>query len=382
MGGLRGKAAPVRILLNGTGGTHGVSAVGRYIRSLVDWLPQLLPDDRVEVFEYLWRRRPYSWSARGVRRRLWPMPPRVGDLLLERFPPARLLLGRPDVLHLPDYHPLPARARALVCTVHHGGPLESPHLYEPGYCAWMDAWTRRVPPRCDAVITVSETMRRVLLRRYGLAPERVHAVPLGLDPGFSPEGPREEGPPYLLFVGRLSKGKNVETLCRAFSVAAARDRDLALVLVGWPDLGRETILSFVAPEVRNRVRILDPLPADSPRLPALYRGARVFCLPSLGEGWASPPLEAMACGTPVVVSNVSSLPETVGDAALTVDPFDAEAMAAALLSLHQDTALRESLIERGFRRAAEFTWERTARRTAEVYRRAWAASGESKIRGR
>lgn len=357
----------MRILLNATGGTLGVSATGRYVRSLVEWLPRLAPGETVEVFEYLWRKRPFSWSvkARNLRRRTIPLPPRLGDRLLPWVP---WVLGRPDVMHLPDDHPLPARARAVVQTVHHGGPLESPHLYDARYCERMLAWLQAALLRVDCLVAVSEHMRRTLIERHRVPPDRVRAIPLGVDERFTPLGARPETPPYILFVGRLSVGKNVEILCRAFSRIADRDPDLRLLLVGWDDLGRERIDAWLSPTARKRVETPGPLPADSPRLPELYRGARVFCLPSLGEGWASPPLEAMACGTPVVVSDVSSLPETVGDAGLLVDPRNAEALAEALLRCHTDEALRHRLIEAGLRHAAQYTWERTARLTLDLYR--------------
>lgn len=355
----------MRLLLNATGGTLGVSATGRYVRSLVDWLPRLAAPDRVRVFEYWWRRRPYSWGRRGLGRLTLPLPPRLGDRLLPHLP---WLLGRPDVLHLPDDHPLPARARAVVQTIHHGGPLESPHLYDPVYCERMLAWLRATLRRADCLVAVSEHMRQTLIQRHGVPADRVRAIPLGLDPGFHPEGPRAPGRPYVLFVGRLSVGKNVENLCRAFSRVAERDPDLELRLVGWNDVGTGRIHSWLSPAARPRVHVPGPLPADSPRLAELYRGARVFTLPSLGEGWASPPLEAMACGTPVVVSDVSSLPETVGEAGLTVDPHDPEALAEALLRCHQDETLRRDLVARGLARAARFTWELTARRTLALYR--------------
>ena len=360
----------MRILLNASGGNLGVSATARYVRSLVEWLPRVAPQDRIQTFEYLWRRRPFSWSVRAsnLHRRFLPLPPRLGQPLLRRIP---CLLGSHDVLHLPDDHPLPARARAIAQTVHHGGPLESPELYDPAYCRGMLAWLERAVGRADCLIAVSEHMRRTLIERHGVPPDRVRAIPLGLDPGFQPQGSRATGPegrPYILFVGRLSVGKNVPTLCRAFSILAERDSDLALVLVGWNDVGPERLASWLSPAARSRLLVHEPVPADSPRLPELYRGARVFCLPSLGEGWASPPLEAMACGTPAVVSNVSSLPETVGDAGLTVDPRDPEALADALMRCHVDEELRASLTRRGLARAAQFTWERTARETAGLYR--------------
>lgn len=364
----------MRLLLNATGGTLGVSATARYIRSLVRHLPREAPADRVEVFEYLWRKRPFSWTqhAPNLRRRTLPLPPRLGERLLPWIP---WVLGRPDVLHLPDDHPLPARARRTVQTIHHGGPLESPQLYDPVYVERMHGWLRDRIDRTDCLVAVSEHMRRTLIERHGARPERVRAIPLGLDPGFTPDGPRREGPPYLLFVGRLSVGKNVEALCRAFRMLSERVPDLELVLVGWDDLGRGRIDEWLGtPEARRRTHTPGPLPADSPRLPELYRGARVFCLPSLGEGWASPPLEAMACGTPVVVSNVSSLPETVGEAGLTVDPHDPEALADALLRCHADEALRQELVQRGLRHAARYTWQETARKTLQLYRDLSAAS--------
>ena len=240
------------------------------------------------------------------------------------------------------------RARRRIATVHFGSPLEKP-VFETNYLRWTQAWLRDIAASCDILIAVSEHMRCLLTSRHEIAGERVVTIPLGIDSQFFDEpgdAPRTVQRPYLLFVGRLSWIKNVEAVCGAFARLAKRHKDLDLVLLGWQDISPSTIQGWLGRSgAAQRLHIVPPVPPESAELVRWYRGASVFVFPSLSEGWTSPPLEAMACGVPVVTSNVSSLPETVGNAALQVNPHDQEALADAVERLLLDAALRREMIE-------------------------------------
>jgi glycosyltransferase involved in cell wall biosynthesis len=198
--------------------------------------------------------------------------------------------------------------------------------------------------RAARVLTVSEYSRREILEWTGLNSERVEVVGNGVSEVFRPEGPRHEpGYPYFLHVGRRGSHKNVDRLVAAH--AASR-------------CGRD-------------VRLLFTEDLDDAQLAAHYRGAVALVFPSLYEGFGIPVVEAMACGTPVLTSNVTALPETVGEGnALIVDPLSVDAIAAGLERLAEDAALRAQLRERGLLRAAAFTWSRVAEKVAGALRRA------------
>jgi glycosyltransferase involved in cell wall biosynthesis len=228
----------------------------------------------------------------------------------------------------------------------------------------------------DAVITISEVAKLDLVRFLHVPAGRVHVVPLAVDPGFRPVAADESArvvaryglaPPFVLYVGALEPRKNVPTLLRAFARLRSDFPNLRLVLCGGQRWDFGPIPRAIAQlGLADVVRFTGYVPdAD---LPALYSAAAVFCFPSLAEGFGLPILEAMACGTPVVCSNASSMPEVAGDAALLVEPTDAEAVAQSIGRVLREPDLAAALRQRGLDRAAQFSWELTAERTLAVYR--------------
>jgi glycosyltransferase involved in cell wall biosynthesis len=217
-------------------------------------------------------------------------------------------------------------------------------------------------------------------------PEKVTTVQLAADPAFCPlPVPEVEGvlahykleSGYLLFVGTLEPRKNLVGLLSAYRLLVDRgETEVPLVVVGGRGWLYEDIFAQVQElELSDRVRFLHNVPdAD---LPALYNGAVLLAAPSFYEGFGLPSLEAMACGTPVVVSDRGSLPEVVGEAGVQVNPDDPEAIAAGLSKVLSDPDRRRRLAEAGLARAARFSWERAARETLEVYRRVLGSSGDT-----
>jgi glycosyltransferase involved in cell wall biosynthesis len=174
--------------------------------------------------------------------------------------------------------------------------------------------------------------------------------------------------PYLLFTGRLSPRKNIDRLFKAFVSLAAEDPSLRLVLAG-PFTGQRPRIEFHPAATDISGRIIYTGPVSDSDLAALYNGCRLFVFPSLYEGFGLPPLEAMACGAPVVCSNASSLPEVTGDAARLVDPLDVRGMTEAMREVTADARLRAEMREKGLRQSKKFSWERNAVETMEVYRK-------------
>jgi glycosyltransferase involved in cell wall biosynthesis len=230
------------------------------------------------------------------------------------------------------------------------------------------------------ILTYSEHTKKDVVNTLQIPEERVHVVPLAPAPQFRLMADREEvgrglerfglrGTPYILSVGTLEPRKNHVALLEAFARLRRRRPDLPhkLVLAG----GRGWLYDGILMAI-GRLGLEDQvvLPGHAEPLEVLYNGAEVLVYPSLYEGFGLPPLEAMACGTPVIVSDSSSLPEVVGDAGLLVDPRDVDGLGDALEAVLSDAGLRRRLREAGLRRAAQFSWERTARETLAVYEKA------------
>jgi glycosyltransferase involved in cell wall biosynthesis len=298
----------------------------------------------------------------------------------ERELPARLRQERIDVFHAPADRGLPwRRVCPQVITVHDS--YERAHWREL-FASWKQrAWywkhelTNRL--RADAVLTVSDTTARDLVARgvapaarltrtYLAAADEFRAEPLPGDADVvARHGVRE---PYFLYVGGYDTRKNVDTLLRAFD---RLDGDQQLVIVA-RQLGafQDLAASWRALRRHERLRCIEVAAAD---LPAFYRRAQLFVNPSLWESFSFQTLEAMACGTPVLASNRTAIPEIAGDAAMLVDATDVAALASAIATLAADAPQRAAWRERGLRRAAAFSWQATADQTVQVYRRILSA---------
>jgi glycosyltransferase involved in cell wall biosynthesis len=297
--------------------------------------------------------------------------------------PVVLASQKVDLLHalafvVPLLSPCPT-----VVTIYDLSFIHFPDAFRPWnrlYLSFFTAWSAR---RARRVIAISESTRRDVVSRFGLPAERVDVVHCGVDGLFRPLPAAEiesfrqrRGLPgeFIFFIGTLEPRKNLETLVRAYARLLARCRDSGgdapkLVIGGAKGWYYERV--FAAVEELGLVRhVIFPGYVAQEELPWWYGAATLFVYPSYHEGFGLPVLEAMRCGLPVITSNVSSLPEVAGDAGLLVGPMDVEELAEAMYRLLQDAALREELSQLGLERAAHFSWERTARETVSVYRRA------------
>lgn len=220
--------------------------------------------------------------------------------------------------------------------------------------------------RAYKVLTVSVFSKGKILEWSGIPEEKVVVVGNGVDEKFSPTGSKyNPGFPYLLYIGNRKPHKNISRLLKAF-VLSKLSKDLKLLMSGKPDV--ETIKLIKQLNLDDKI-IFAGLIEDN-KLPDFYRGAIAFVFPSLFEGFGLPPLEAMACGTPVLTSNVTSIPEVVGDAALMVDPYDIEAIASGIKRVVEDSQLRKELSQKGIARAKLFSWDKTAELTWKVLKEA------------
>ncbi len=285
----------------------------------------------------------------------------------------------PNLLFVPA-HVIPLIHPRSVVTVHDLG-----YLYHPGaHRAWdrlyLDLSTRFNASVASQIIADSEATKNDLVQKYHLSEERITVVYPGcnLEPVIDETGwervrERYHLPDkYILHLGTLHPRKNILRLLEAFQSLVRDFPDLHLVLAGKRGWLYEEIL-YKAEGLGGRVHFPGYIASED--LPALMRGARLFILPSLYEGFGFPILEAMAAGTPVVCSNASALPEVAGDAALLVDPHDVEAMRETTRRVLEDEALRAELVERGLERAKIFSWERCARETLSVLKKVAGSDG-------
>jgi glycosyltransferase involved in cell wall biosynthesis len=285
---------------------------------------------------------------------------------------------RLDLFHSPHYV-LPALTPSrTVVTIH-----DCIHLMFPEYLnnrlgyAYARAALWTAAHKSDRIFTVSEQSKRDILKFFKVPPDKIVVTPNAIDDRFNVE-PSEEhvmqtreryqlSHSYLLYVGNIKPHKNLERLIEAFHQVRGEGRsELELLIIGSEISQMQALRRAVHKyQLHRYVRFLGFVPDKT--LAVLYRLASVFVFPSLYEGFGLPPLEAMASGTPVVTSNVSSLPEVVGDAAVLVDPYSAEAIAEGILTVLRSTHLRDDLRRRGLERAHEYSWNRSVRRVREIY---------------
>jgi glycosyltransferase involved in cell wall biosynthesis len=359
--------------------------IGRYVRNLARALvPLLAPDERLTVLRNpaypialppsdAVRTIPLAVSPFSLRQQ-WLIPRLLRDL--RRGGAASVIYHSPYIA-MPYLPGVPA-----LLTVYDLIPLRYPEHSTPRarlFIRWMTHLALRAARH---VIAISEFTRRDFMAEFGLQPEQITAIPLAADQIFQPQSPeaiadvraRNDLPErFVLYLGSNKPHKNLTRLVEAWHEAHSRlpVADCRLIVAGaWDVRYPEARPHAEVLGLTDNVQWLGPVPETD--LPALYAAATVFVFPSLYEGFGLPVLEAMACGTPVICANTSSLPEVAGagrTAALLIDPLDTEALADAIRRALLSPDLRVALHEGGLARAREFTWTRTAAQTLDIYRR-------------
>jgi len=287
-----------------------------------------------------------------------------------------LLLNPPDVLLVPAHTipllPIRRKVKVLV-NVHDVGFKRSPELYKPIQVWYHDLTMKRIKSRADLIITISEFSKKEIIDLYGVKPERIKVVYLGFDDSVYHEQQETDiavtlkkydlAEPYLLYVGRLEKKKNIGNIVKAFVLAREHHEDLKLVLAGSSGNQYDEIKKIIS-DLKLEKEIILPGYVAQEDLPQLMAGAKAFLFPTLYEGFGLPILEAMACGTPVITSNTLPHTEVGGNAAIYADPQSPEALSDAIIKVLENSDFRRKVAESGVLRSKEFSWKKTAE---EIY---------------
>ncbi len=348
-----------------------------YIRNLIKWLPVVDRENEYLVFINEESRGVFDPPAPGVT--LVPCPIRATNrprrILWEQFSlPSQVHRCGIDIL-LSAGMTAPFRCPATSVLM----LFDLQHINQPGNFPWYYLpFLRSIiygsAKSADGVLTLSRQVKNDIIRSYNLSPERIEITHLAVDhDAFMLHGSPDTntvkaryGLPerFILYAASSLPHKNHERLFQAFRQVRDRMPRLKLVLTGARDKGEATLIRKIqAMGIEKDVLLLGWIPFED--VPSIYRASEAFVFPTLHEGFGLPVLEAIACGVPVVCSNIEPLPEVAGDAALFVDPYSPDRIAEGLFAVLSDRTLRDKLIQKGLERAKQFTWESTARTTLQ-----------------
>lgn len=359
------------------------AGLGRYAGELLAAMREVAPQNQYLGLYHATREKPVEgalWDIKTSRVPLDAKPWRMSVLLAYY---ARLYmdgwLPAGDIFHGTDHLLPPLRNARTVFTIHDLIFRFFPEYHLPLNRWFLDLMLPRFMLRADAIIAVSVNTKNDVIRLMNIPAEKVTVIPEGVHPSFRLIAQREHlervraayhlPPRFILFFSTIEPRKNLVTLLDAYAELLKLDAGLPPLVVmgrkGW--LYEATFNKIRELELTERVIMTDWVKNED--VPLILNLADVFVFPSLYEGFGLTPLEAMACGTPVISSNASSLPEVVGDAGILLGPRDTAGFAQAIQRVLTDGALRQDLRARGLRQAAKFTWERAARETLAVYQR-------------
>lgn len=356
--------------------------IGRLVRDLVAALAQQGHDTDYRLFisgaqlndlpeppysNFTWKptRISPTWLARLWHRANLPIP-------------VEIFTGSVDLYHATDFVLPPTRKHTrTVVTVHDLSFVRVPETASPNLKAYLDRVVPQSVQRADHVIADSQATKDDLIDLYNLSPDKISVLLSGIQSHFHPVDDPQKiqavrnkynlgNRPYIFSIGTVQPRKNYGRVIEALATLREQGYDISFVVAGGKGWLEETIYDTLkSTQMEPYVHFIGF--ADDADLPALYSGAACVAFPSLYEGFGFPVLESMACGTPVVTSNISSLPEVAGDAALMVNPLETGDITAALKKLLDDSTLRGNLRQRGFKQSRQFTWDSAAKQLQNIY---------------
>jgi len=379
----------LRIGIDYTAAVRQGAGIGRYTRELVRALAELDRENDYVLFAAAGgQQQEARYKGQELANTGWPpnfqtcavpLSDRALAILWQRLQLplwVELATGPVDIFHSPDFVLPPLRRAKTLVTVHDLSFIRLPECADANLRAYLNKVVPRSVHRADLVLADSQNTKDDLVELLDVEPDKIEVVYPGVEERFHPiedqallEEVRKRynlPPRFILGLGTLQPRKNFTTLIEAFADLRFAICDLRLVIAGGKGWLYEDIFAIVE-RLGLEEQVSFPGFVADEDLPALYNLADLFVFPSLYEGFGLPPLEALACGKPLVASNASSLPEVVGEAGLMVEATDAEALAEAMKRVLEDNALREGMIAKGLEQARQFTWQKAAAKLLSLY---------------
>jgi len=293
------------------------------------------------------------------------------------WPHLEALLTECDIFYVNGFYFPPTRRSLVLATIHGLAYEIIPDKIPAKDVKALSNGLSYILKHADYLVAVSETTKNELIQFADVNPKRIYVVTHGVDKQFRHHIDQEEvwyrlksiyglTHPYILYVGAIGMHKNIMGILSAYELLS-REVPHHLVMAGPPENAWDSAKQFIYEnDLTSRVHFLGHV-YDTDKLVDLYNGADLFVFPSFYEGWTSPPLESMACGTPVITSNCSSLPETVGKAAIKIDPNDSGSLAKEMITILSDRTLQQQMIAKGFNHVSQHTWDKAAAKMIEIF---------------
>ncbi len=376
----------MRICIDATPVIHGERAVRRNSVNLIRNLLNLNPQGIEYVLFYLDRKGntegrielpEHGRHREYICRIPWRIIGKVWDVFT--WPSIESMVGNVDLVYGPDLHFPPAKRAITMTTLRGIGYVTVPELCDAGQVHDLNLALNYAMKNGDYFLAVSEHTKMEAIRLLSIDPQRIMVSPHGVEPDMHVIRDRKHvasvlaeryaiNYPYLLYVGAITHRKNVVPLINAFISIRQIFGDVHLVLAGAPDNASDDVARLIEKErLASSVHLTGSFTPESDDLLYLYNDALMLIYPTLHEGWTAPPLEAMACGIPVVTSDFSSVPETCGGAAHLVDPNSVASIEAGIRQVLSDQEYRDALIKRGLERASVCSWTQSARRMESIF---------------
>jgi len=375
----------MKIAIDATPVAHGRRAIRRHTKNLIETLLRLDTTNNYQLLYIDWRKQRSRYvshaSTPRIKECIAPIPGRFLQLSWQylSLPKSKWFVGSFDIFYATNLYFPPTNSGIVLGSIRGIAYHVIEDKLDPNEMESLKRGLEYTLKHADYLLAVSYKTREELTERLKIPSDRIYVVRHGIDSRFKRFENRKDLStrlekrfgftfPYILFVGVIGYHKNIMNLLKAYGILADRGVKLPLVLAGPPGTACKEAQTWIAQRgFQKDIHFLGLIDQDGGELTDLYNGASLFVFPSFYEGWSAPPLEAMACGTPVITSNCSSLPETVEDAAIKTDPNNPEELAQQMSRVLTDQSLREDLIERGVKHAAIHTWENTAIKLIEAF---------------
>jgi glycosyltransferase involved in cell wall biosynthesis len=352
------------------------SGVGQYIWGLIQGLGEIDRQNTYSLSFFDFKRRGFMLPLPGnnFSHQKCFLPGRMASLLWKTFawPSYNFFFGESDIFHFPNFIIRPVKRAKKIVTIHDVSFLRFPEFAEPKNLKFLKKEIRKTVEEADHIIADSYFTEAELTYFFPAAKQKISTVHLGIDARFKPMPVKRDK--NILFVGNIEPRKNLPGLFKAFEILKDRHpelHDFKLTIAGMKGWLYEGIFeAWRHNKHKDQIHFLDYVSDE--QLPELYAKASVFVYPSFYEGFGLPPLEAMACGTPVISAKKASLPEVLGDAAVWIDPDEPESISTALKDVLLNEEKNRNLIDKGLLQSSKFQWSRTAAETVKIYNRCLA----------